>query len=176
MKIILSILVLATMVFAETKYSVQVLSVKNKDSITKEFMKKVDAVDMPYTNHHIGEWYKVLVGNFDTYTKAKDCLPKLRNKIASDSFITKGMAVLELDPKAKMQQAMLMAKSKSLSPEDIKKVEKTESIEIKAPVVTEVVVVEKVEFTKELTKKDIRRSEIAEAIAFYKNSPFHSFN
>jgi len=173
MRIFLLLFAISLVLFGDTRFSIEVLSVENRADINASFMDKVNETDLPFTTHHTGKVYKVLVGDFESVEVAKEVLPRVKKTVSEKAFITTGMAVIELDAKPKMIQAAIMAQAKAL-----KKPQKViKSEEIKAP--QEEVnenkkdVVSKVYCKK--SKKALREYEVSEALDFYKHSSFYSF-
>lgn len=82
--------ILATTLVANDKYAIQVLSVKNKASISEDFMRKVNKVSMPSRGMK-GEsgYYKVFYGGIKTYKSAALILPYIQANVSRDAFILK---------------------------------------------------------------------------------------
>jgi hypothetical protein len=203
MRFLLGWLLVSVMVLAQERFTLQVISVEQKRSITPAFMKKVKALNLPYEGQQREKSYVLCVGDFSTELEANDALIKVRQELTSDAFIVRfnGMQTKKapLSPDAQMQQAMLMAKARTLQKVDKEKVdakamESVEPVKVKQeePLPPkEKVVITKQESktvvgmqedvkTEEIyckpTKKALRESEISDAIAFYQNSKYYSFN
>lgn len=185
----------------EVKYSIQVLSVKDKRSITDLFMSKLKSVNMSHMQKYIDGQYKVLIGNFDTYKAASSRLPLVREKVNTEAFVRPMHDEYLLDPKQNMQKAMLMAQARTLKKmKDEERVTKEEMLAlepIKVSVLQEKPLVkETVRKSKEeddtkregkssenssqslvckKSKKALRESEISEALSFYKKSVYYKF-
>ena len=196
MRIFLWILILTSIVSAAPKkYSIQVLSVDDKTSITQAFMDKVNATGMSYTQKSVDGEYRVYMGEFPNEEAAASALNEVRTKIAEDAFICESEGAVALSPQQKMQQAMLMAQARTLKkmktaePKvEEKTLETVEPIKVDIPV-------KKIEITRKDTKrvepmnedvkteemfcktskKALRESEISEALAFYRNSSYYKF-
>jgi len=168
-------------------------------------MLNVTQMSMPYSQKHIEGKHKVFMGDFQTRKEAESALPEVREKVNKDAFIS----VIEdekkpivLDPKAKMQQAILMAQAKAITKAKVDETKPEEEISVdtnttvEPPKVTqEKEAVQKTESVKKKektvvamkedvkaeeifckpTKKALREVEIAEALEFYRNSSFYSF-
>lgn len=90
MRIFSLFLILAATLVANDKYAIQVLSVKNKASISEDFMAKVNKISMPSRGMQ-GEngYYKVFYGGIKTYQSAALILPYIRANVSEDAFILK---------------------------------------------------------------------------------------
>ena len=181
MRIFLSILVMSLSLMAIEKFSIEVLSVQDKNEISDMFMEKVVSTKLAFTTHHTEGSYRVLVGDFISIEEAKKILPLVKEKINEKAFITTGMDVVEINPKEKMIQAMIMAQAKALkTPNEKMMIQTSESIEINGPD-SEIKVEEKKLVVKEevfctSTKKALREAQIEKAIAFYRGSSYYSFS
>ena len=200
MRILFLSLLLALFLQAEERYCIEVLSTKEKATITPELMEKVTKMRMPHSVKFIDGQYKVFLGKFDTREAAKPVLDEVRKSISEDAVISiyqEKRRASQLDPKAAMQQAMLMAQAKALSKTQESEEHNTsehKTIEIaelqdenasvrdvkaeKKPV--KIVITRKPKEKKEesfckSSKKALREAEISEALEFYKNSSFYSF-
>jgi len=192
----LSILILTSALSAaELRYAIQVLSVKDKGSISDAFMAKVKGSSMPFTQKHAKGRYKVFLGEFKSYESAALSLDFVRKKVEKSAFITRMEDRYTLDPKQKMQQAMLLAQARTLkkiNTEDTyiseKELATVEPIKVSGP--QEKVVIERKETKKVLamqkdvkseeiyckpSKRALRESEISDALAFYRQSLYYTF-
>jgi beta-galactosidase/beta-glucuronidase len=185
MRIFLSILVMSLSLMAVEKFSIEVLSVPDKNKISDAFMQKVISTNLAFTTHHSEGTYRVLVGDFTSIQEAKKTLPLVQEKINKKAFITMGMDVVEINPQEKMIQAMIMAQAKALkNPNEKVTVETQESVEIKDPdeeLITkqsESIMVKKEDEEVFCTssKKALREAQIGKALAFYRNSSYYSFS
>ena len=204
MRNFLWLILLAPLLWAEARYSIQVLSVKKKSSITEEFMQRVKKISLPYTQKHIDGYHKVFIGEFQTRAAAASVLAKVRESVQANAFITVEREGPVLKPRQKMQQAMLMAKARTLkkmkedeSKHITKELAAVSPIKVSGPQEEIVVVkkdikrvVEKVEDVKtkealskeapqnlfcKSSKKSLREAEISEALAFYQGSSYYRF-
>lgn len=180
---------------APQTYSIQVLSVDDKASVTQAFLDKINATGMSYTQKSIDGELRIYMGEFPDKKTATSVLPEVREKVSKDAFICETEGAVALSAQQKMQQAMLMAQARTLKKMKMqepgveeKKLESIEAIKAKLPV-------KKVSITKKETKivkpmkedvkteeifcKDskqaLRESEIEEALAFYENSQYYKF-
>ena len=174
------LMIMSLSLMAEVRFSIEVLSVKDKSEISDAFMEKVNETDLPFTTHHSEGNYRVLVGDFNSVTEAKKVLVDVQKKVSEKAFITTGMDVVEIDPQQKMIQAMILAQAKALkAPNEEIKMQTSESIEIKAPQ-KDILVKKEKEAKKEIfctsSKKALREAQIAQALAFYRNSSYYSFS
>lgn len=189
-------LLLASLLSAdEQKCTIQALSVKDKSLITDAFMQKVIETALPSEQKHIDGLYKVFVGEFSSYAEAVSALPMVRQKVGKDASASCNQEAYALDPQLKMQQAMLMAQARTLAKMKEEKEEVSEKTLTTVEPVTvsepmkkvtsekketkRVVAVQKDVKTEALyckpSKKALRESEIAEALAFYRHSSYYKF-
>jgi len=201
MRIFLCLMLLMPMLNADMKCAIQVLSVKEKRSITSEFMGKVSAMRMGQTVKYIDGEYKVFVGDFQSKEEASSHLPEVQEKVSKDAFVAMIMREPRLKAEAKMQQMMVLAQAKLLQaskqetpahapdkPVEVKK-DKVDTVDIPGP--QEKVVIKKKETktvvamkdeakTEEIfckpTKRALREAEISQALSFYRNSSYYGFN
>jgi hypothetical protein len=194
-------MLLIPMLNADMKCAIQVLSVKEKRSITPEFMGKVSAMRMGQTVKYIDGEYKVLVGDFKNKEEASSHLPEVREKVSKDAFVIMVTREPRLKAEAKMQQMMVLAQAKLLQASKTEtsvrepeqpvetKEEKVDIVDVPGPkekVIiktkeTKTVVAMKDETkTEEIfckpTKRALREAEISQALSFYRNSSYYGFN
>jgi len=192
----LSILILTSVLSAtELRYTIQVLSVKDKDSISDAFMAKVKGSSMPFTQNRVKGRYKVFLGEFRSYESAALSLASVRKKVEKSAFITRMESRYSLNPKQKMQQAMLLAQARTLKKMNTeaahiseKELATVEPIKVSGP--QEKIVIEKKETKKVVamqkdvktgeiyckpSKRALRESEISDALAFYRKSLYYTF-
>jgi hypothetical protein len=194
-------MLLIPMLNADMKCAIQVLSVKEKRSITPEFMGKVSAMRMGQTVKYIDGEYKVLVGDFQNKEEASSHLPEVREKVSRDAFVIMVTREPRLKAEAKMQQMMVLAQAKLLQASKTEtsvrepekpvetKEEKVDIVDVPGPkekVIiktkeTKTVVAMKDETkTEEIfckpTKRALREAEISQALSFYRNSSYYGFN
>ena len=207
MRNLLLFLALTLFLNAEERYCIEVLSTVDKETISKDFMLKVNETTLPHSVKYIDGKYKVLMGDFKTREEAESAIFEVHEKVSKEAIVSvyqEPKKPLELNPNAKMQQAMLMAQAKMITkpvkqkekvpqdanltvkPVDVTGPQENEKIAIKDEQVEKIAdkKVEKQEVkTKEIpkeqfckpTKKALREEEIAEALTFYKNSSFYKF-
>lgn len=110
MRNFLLFLVLATTLVANDKYAIQVLSVKNKASISEDFLGRVNKVSMPSRGMK-GQngYYKVYYGGIKTYKSAALILPYIQANVSADAFILKEK---EVALSAHKEQTMYLAAKK----------------------------------------------------------------
>ncbi len=201
MRIFLCLLLFIPLLNADMKCAIQVLNVKEKRSITPEFMAKVRAMQMKHTVKYIDGTYKVFLGDFQSKAEASSHLSQVRQKVSQDAFVTEVTQKTQLQADAKMQQMMVLAQAQLLQaskqgtpageadkPVEMKE-EKVETVDISGP--KEKVVIKKKETktviamkddakTEEIfckpTKRALREAEISQALSFYKNSSYYRFN
>ena len=114
MRIFLWLMLLIPLLNADVKCTIQVLSVKEKASITPEFMAKVSAMQMEKTIKYIDGKYKVFIGDFKTKDEASSHLSAVREKVSQDAFVAMITQKTPLKADAKMQQMIVLAQAKLL--------------------------------------------------------------
>ena len=201
MRFFLCLMLFIPLLNADMKCAIQVLSVKEKRSITPEFMGKVSAMRMGQTVKYIDGEYKVLVGDFQNKEEASSHLPEVREKVSKDAFVIMVTREPRLKAEAKMQQMMVLAQAKLLQASKTEtsvrepekpvetKEEKVDIVDVPGPkekVIiktkeTKTVVAMKDETKMEEifckpTKRALREAEISQALSFYRNSSYYGFN
>jgi len=207
MQVLLLLMFLTVTLFAQEKYSIQVLSVENNASITQDFMQKVKQTGMPYTIQTMkNAKQRICLGEFTKRKEADKVLKEIQRQVSKDAFVCKaeGSAQILMEPKQKMQHAIVMAKARTLktvkkdeSKIEVKALKNIESIEVEGliqktnipkvnprravplekEVKTEETVSKKISpslFCKP-TKRLLREQEISTALSFYKNSSYYTF-
>ena len=169
--------------FAQERFSIEVICVKDKSSISDAFMQKVNETDLPFTTHHVQDKYHVIVGDFVSIEEAKATLPKIQEQVSKDAFVTTGMSEVVLDPQKKMIQTMVLAQARALkaSKEEPVQTQEIEGLTQENPKQKKSMKkVEKEKVSEEVicttTKKALRKEEISRALSFYKNSSYYSFS
>ncbi len=128
------LMIISLSLMAEIRFSIEVLSVKDKHEISDAFMEKVNETELPFTSYYSKGNYRVLLGDFESMEEAKKILPDVQTKVSKKAFITREIDVTEIDPQQKMVQAMVLAQAKVLKvPYKEIKMQTSKSIEIKAP-------------------------------------------
>jgi len=194
MKYILIIMAFSLILVGSDKFSIQVISVKKKTSLTDAFMQKVRVTGLSYVEEEREGVHYVYLGQFNSRAEAKVSLVEVREKVSKDAFICE-RELTPTQPKLKMQQAMLMAQARTLKkmqkaeakPKEVE-LKTVEPIKIELP--TEKMVITR-ESTKTIvpmnedvkteeiyctdTKQALRETQIASAIAFYEGSSYYTF-
>ena len=190
-------MLMAGTLLAQPRYTIQVLSVQERTSITPNFVQKMKTLDLPYTTYEKEGKHVVCIGDFSSEKMADDALLKVKETLGEGAFVTTLDQPMPdrtaLTPDAQMQQAIVMAKARTLQkieeePAEESNMPALEPVEAKqSPQRTEDKPVatheqsdnaEKTEAKEEYckpTKKALRESEIADAISFYRNSRYYSF-
>jgi len=191
MKVFFILLLINILVVAQETYSIQVISVKEKVAVTDEFMQKISDMGTPFCEESLDNEYRIYVGEFLTKEDATSALSEVRSEISKDAFVCEQAKTSMQTPEQKMQQAMVMAKARSLESMSKVKVEEKvlDTVEpIKVVILQkevevmeeeskpEIIVKEEKEKYCKTSKSDLRESQIAEAISFYKNSSYYTFS
>lgn len=197
MRVLLIICIFSVLSYAQERFCIEALSVDKTADISKDFIRKLSSMSLPYEYKEIEGKYKVFIGDFSTRQEAEQVLPKIHDKLNKDAFIKAFHLEDKTEPlssQAKMQQAALMAKAKMITKLADKK-EETPSIEKQKIVLIDIagpqekkpvkvkpklVKKQKVKVSQNVVckpnKKALRETEISAALEFYKNSSFYKFN
>jgi len=196
MKYFLTIMAFSLVLLAGEKFSIQVISVKKDASITDEFMQKVITTGLPYSKEEVQGEERIYLGDFKSKEEASKALVNIRKNVSSDAFICEGGKAITNDANLKMQQAMLMAKARTLKKMKEGEVKPTEQeletiepikvdttkkkLVIKRKDTKKIVPMKEEAKTEEIfckdTKQALRESEIASAISFYETSSYYTFS
>lgn len=211
MRFFLYFTMLAVLLNADVTYVVQVLSVKDKNALTPEFMSKLKQIEIPHKVKYIDGEYKVFMGDFKTEQEAASRLPEIQEIVNPDAFVTMVEMQTGLKAEAKMQQMMVLAQARLLQvskqeeavnrPEKPLKKEDVKTDTVDAPGPQDKLVIRKTQTTGVVrvkdegkpeetlssedtsqslfckpTKRALREAEISEALAFYKNSSYYTFD
>ncbi len=90
MKTLLTILLTSSLSLFASSYWVQVSSIKDTSNISASFLSKVKQSGFNHDIIQADSRKRVLLGPFKSKIEAKNALPKIRCKIAYDSFIVGG--------------------------------------------------------------------------------------
>ena len=166
MKAIVLMVAFVATVFGES-YAVQVISVKKPQSLTAEFMSSVEKSGYKASKVNEGSLTKILVGDFNSYTQAKEALKKLQCDVAPDSFIRVATSskVVEQSVKRESISAVEIAKCKQLLAQEGVSVQVDSNA---APII--------IDLDEPPTKKEVRLDELSAAMAFYRASPYYTFS
>ncbi|MDP3301976.1 MAG: hypothetical protein Q8S36_08435 [Sulfuricurvum sp.] len=167
--------------------TIQVINAVKEKSITHDFEKKLRKTGLPVHKVVEGGRYIVTLGNYKDAKPAKVALKKARTIVCKEAFIRPvnrdQVAVAPHEPAKTVKEAathVTAAKAAVVahSPAAVQESNKVVVVEAK-PVMAVVnnspAVVAKSESQVASEKKEAHISEIAQAINFYKNSPYHRF-
>lgn len=187
-KKIVLIAVMGTMglVWGSGDVTVQVINAVKERSITHDFEKKLEKTGLPVHKVVEGGRYIVTLGSYKDAKSAKLALKKARSIVCKEAFIRPvnrdQIAVTSHEKTAKVAAHHETAKVET--PVEVKAATVVQVpnnvlvVEVK-PVSVEVknspAVAVKSESQAASEKKEAYKSEIAQAINFYKNSPYHRF-
>lgn len=88
---ILLLMIMLTGFLSASEFWIQVASVKSADSLTSEFMKKVDASGLEKKVVVDAKWCHVYLGSFKRELDALEVLPAIRCRVASDAYIVSAL-------------------------------------------------------------------------------------
>lgn len=178
--------------------TIQVINAVKEKSITPDFDKKLEKTGLPIHKVVEGGRYIVTLGTYTDVKSTQTPLKKARNIVAKDAFVRpvnrNQVAAAPHEPAKAVKAAAATSAHhetvKEATPADVKAAAVAHSpavvqepakvvvVEVK-PVTVEVknspAVVAKTENQEASAKKEAHISEIAQAINFYKNSPYHRF-
>lgn len=183
--------------------TIQVINAVKEKSITHDFEKKLEKTGLPIHKVVEGGRYIVTLGSYKDAKSAKAALKKTRSIVCKEAFVRPvnrdQVAVAPHEPAKAVKAAEAAvsahhetpkahtpaaahAETKAAvvahSPVVVQEPSKVVVVEVK-PVTVEVknspAVVAKTESQAASEKKEAHISEIAQAINFYKNSPYHRF-
>lgn len=192
------------LVWGSGDVTIQVINAVKEKSITHDFEKKLEKTGLPIHKVVEGGRYIVTLGSYKDAKSAKIALKKARNIVCKEAFIrpvnrdqiaavahesgkagkvaaASVSAHHETTPKAQTPAAVhseVKAAMVAHSPVVVQEPSKVVVVEVK-PMTVEVknspAVVAKTDSQAASEKKEAYKSEIAQAINFYKNSPYHRF-
>ena len=155
MRIFLLFFLILSFAKAQDDYNIQVLSVKNKSSITDEFIAKIKKSKMTYKTVEVDGWRKVKVGSFKDYKGAKKRLKLTKKCIAKDAFVSRNQTII--------------AKIEAIEIKEPGPQKELKNKSIKKPTC-------RYHHKYILDKNAKRKLEISQALSFYKNSSYYGFN
>lgn len=193
--VLLMIMGITSLVWGGEELTVQVISAVHEKSITPAFDVKLKKTGLPIHKKVEDSRYIVTLGAYDDKQRAKKALTIARQLVVKDAFIrpvnrrhsevaqtktvqpvTQPAAHTEV-AQAKSTQAVTHTEAKTNSAA-VAVIEAPKSEKPAAAIVTEAVkkpVSVVVTTLSECDKKELRMDALAEAIKFYKTSPYHRF-
>ena len=163
--------------------TVQVINAVKEKSITHDFEKKLEKTGLDIHKVVEGGRYIVTLGTYKNEKAAQSALKKART-VVHGAFIRLvkrdqiAAAPVSTHKEATKVEAPVVAQAEVKVAVVAQAPSNLVVVEVK-PVVVEVqhspVVLSKTDSQVECDKKEVHRSEIAQAIHFYKNSPYHRF-
>lgn len=185
----------ASMALSAEEYTIQTISALKESSITPAFEKKIKKTGIPYIKKTEGDRHVVLLGSYKKTSDAKHDAKKARTMVTRDAFVRpmdRGVSVAaasENTPVVVVQVKPENAKAQAAAsgPEAAPVVMATASPAAVAAVAA--AVEKKEESTANCPKisssagetvviydrNAMRKSDISEAIEYYKNSPYYTF-
>jgi len=160
--------------------TIQVINAVKERSITPEFDKKLAKSGLSIHKVVEGGRYIVTLGTYKDAKSAQTALKKARGMVCKEAFIRPvkrdQIAVTSHETVAAKQPAVAHAEVKEVAAVAAPKEEHVVIVQVK-PVVVEVKnsPASMVVANSSSEKKEAYRNEIAEAINYYKNSPYHRF-
>lgn len=174
--------------------TIQVINAVKEKSITHDFEKKLGKTGLAIHKVVEGGRYIVTLGSYKDHQSAQKALKKARTMVCAGAFIrpikrdqvavapresTKAIkAAVVTSPHHETAHTETKSAVVAHSPVVVQESNKVVVVEVK-PVSVEVknspAVVAKTESQAASEKKEAYKSEIAQAINFYKNSPYHRF-
>lgn len=191
----------ASMALSAEEYTIQTISALKESSITPAFEKKIKKTGLHYIKKTEGDRHVVLLGSYQKRAEAKADIKKVKKAVVHDAFIRPMDRTMQGTSTVAIKENTNHAEPiKGSNPEKGK--QETHAIEIvaaashdalsaaaSAPVAEkkEVITVAEATVTPQLPKCNsnnavmvydrnaIRKSDLAEAMEYYRNSPYHTF-
>ncbi|MDP3266266.1 MAG: SPOR domain-containing protein [Sulfuricurvum sp.] len=159
--------------------TIQVINAVKERSITAEFDKKLAKSGLSIHKVVEGGRYIVTLGTYKDAKSAQAALKKARGIVCKEAFIrpvNRNQVAVAHETVAAKQPVVAHAEVKEVAAVAAHKEEHVVIVQVK-PVVVEVKnsSVATAVSTSSSEKKEAYRNEIAEAINYYKNSPYHRF-
>ena len=175
-----------------SEYWIQVLSIGVKRTMEADFLKRLEASGHAYETVLEEGQLKVRIGDLASYEAAAKLLPEVRRKVTPDAFIVKaevqdpavetvprGLAMIP-NPRATKQTHAAAVETPPAAPSLTEKPSAPEAAEVVAETTpkmpdetaTAAAVAPCVCL---YDKHALRKAEIAAALSYYKNSPYHRF-
>lgn len=184
MKTFLLILSAAVLSYAKTPYWVQVIAVKHPSSLTKQFLAKTKKCYAKYRIVHQNGFKKVWLGSFNSRKNAYNAKKFFQTCLSKNAFIVKGYAKnnSKTAGHAKVKTVVLATKPvKTVAAKAINITAGTVSLQINTKALTQNQTAHKQnpaikKCTVQCQKQQLRQSEIAAAIEFYKHSKYYRFS
>lgn len=188
----------ASMALSAEEYTIQTISALKESSITPAFEQKIKKSGVPYIKKTEGDRHVVLLGSYKKVAATKHDVKKVRKVVTRDAFVRpmdRGQAAVAttpekptIHPEAVVHAAETAAASSHAADTNqthaatpvvapiaaaptsapaaaVEKKEETASNRCPAPKTTVVI----------YDRNLMRKSDISEAIEYYKNSPYHIF-
>lgn len=171
---LIMIMGMMSFLWGSSEVTIQVINAVQERSITHEFVQKLKKSGLSIHKNIEGGRYVVTLGTYKNKQSAQHALKKARMLVAKDAFLRpvkrEGTAVACKSAKTVETHAAVNATAVAVSPQN----EKVVRVEIK-PIVVEVKNTPVSAAICTVDKKEAHKSEISEAINYYKNSPYHRF-
>lgn len=164
---ILTLLLTGSLLAAEEQW-IQVVYAKDAKTVAPDFLKRVKESGYPYRLIKKDGSLKIWMGSFDDLEKAESALPLIRCRVTPDAFIVKAKEPAAIG----VYTPMKSVEKKVDRPAKLVKKAKVEKEEKVGPVKK---VVKQAPASCSCDKRAIHVAELASAIAFYRNSPYHRF-
>ncbi|NOQ30434.1 MAG: hypothetical protein GQ570_04845 [Helicobacteraceae bacterium] len=181
MKLLAILLFSAAALFAKPYY-IQVMAVDKKENISKAFLKKV-AKFGKYEIVKDNGYYKVWLGSYDGFQNAYNNLGSVKRGLDTCAFMTEGIVNCNVPKKRKISQRRVeeVALTPNVILREVAPINMTQNSSASS---SEDSLVEVIELDTPATRdeairamrKDIRKQEIGNAMAFYGNSKYYKFN
>jgi len=166
----LMIMGMVSLLWGSEAVTVQVISAIYEKSITHEFDAKLKKTGLEVHKKIEAGRYVVTLGTYKDAKSAEGALKKARTLVAKDAFIRPVNRTYSATAKP-AEPATHTTESKSVATIETPKHEAVIKSEEIKPVSTASAIVA----ISECDKREMHRSEIGEAIQYYKTSPYHKF-
>jgi len=178
----------AGLVWGSGDVTIQVINAVKEKSITHEFDQRLEKSGLAVHKVVEGGRYIVTLGTYKDEKSAQSALKKVRKIVSAGAFVRyvnrDKMAATSHEPAKAVATSHETVKTQPVAAQKAEVVtavvcvtpvnEHVAAVEV-SPAVTEVKAPVKTAEIAAFEKKELHKNEIAEAISYYKNSPYHRF-
>ncbi|MDP1784805.1 MAG: SPOR domain-containing protein [Sulfuricurvum sp.] len=162
----LMIMGMMSFLWGSSEVTIQVINAVQERSITHAFVQKLKKSGLSIHKNREGNRYVVTLGSYKNEKAAREALKKVRKVVCKEAFVR----LVKREETAVAVHTEVKAAVVAVSPKN----ENVVRVEVK-PVVVEVKSAPVSAAICPVDKKEVHKSEMAEAINYYKNSSYHRF-
>lgn len=163
---LIMIMGMMSLLWGSSEVTIQVINAVQERSITHEFVQKLKKSGLAIHKNIEGGRYVVTLGTYKNEKAAREALKKVRKIVCKEAFIR----LVKREKTGVAVHTEVKATVAAVSPKN----ENVVIVEVK-PVVVEVKSAPASAAICSVDKKEVHKSEMSEAINYYKNSPYHRF-